>query len=50
MLRELTVGDTPQWVTVDPLTDTVYVANGDDADMSMFNGATCDATAGSGCV
>ena len=48
-IRSLRTGDSPRWVTVDQATDTVYVPNGDDGTMSVLNGATCSATAASGC-
>jgi DNA-binding beta-propeller fold protein YncE len=47
--RLLRTGASPRWVTVDQATDTLYVPNGDDGDMSVLNGATCSATAASGC-
>jgi hypothetical protein len=47
--RLLRTGMSPRWVTVDQSTDTLYVPNGDDGDMSVLNGATCSATAASGC-
>jgi DNA-binding beta-propeller fold protein YncE len=43
----------PDWVDVDVATDTVYVAddgNNENGDtVSVFNGATCNGTAGNGC-
>jgi hypothetical protein len=39
----------PQWVTVDQATDTIYVPNADAGNMSVLNGATCNATITSGC-
>jgi serine/threonine protein kinase, bacterial len=47
--RLLSTGLAPQYVAVDPATDTIYVANGDDATVSVFDGATCDAVVTSGC-
>jgi DNA-binding beta-propeller fold protein YncE len=47
--RSLRTGHSPRWVTVDQETDTIYVTNGDDYDASVLNGATCNATAASGC-
>jgi DNA-binding beta-propeller fold protein YncE len=47
--RLLRTGASPRWVTVDQATNTLYVPNGDDGNMSVLNGATCSATATSGC-
>jgi DNA-binding beta-propeller fold protein YncE len=47
--RLLSTGLAPQYVAVDPATDTIYVANSDDATVSVFDGATCDAVVASGC-
>ena len=47
--RSLRTGHSPRWVTVDQATNTVYVPNGDDANMSVLNGATCNATVAAGC-
>jgi YVTN family beta-propeller protein len=47
--RLLRTGKSPHWVTVDPVTDTVYIPNGDDGTESVLNGATCNATVVSGC-
>jgi YVTN family beta-propeller protein len=43
------VGDFPVAVAVDRLTATVYVANNGTNTVSVFNGATCNATVSSGC-
>jgi serine/threonine protein kinase, bacterial len=47
--RTLRTGHSPRWITFDQATDTLYVTNGDDADMSVLDGATCNATDTSGC-
>ena len=47
--RLMRTGKSPRWVTVDQAADTVYVPNGDDGTASVLNGATCNATASSGC-
>jgi YVTN family beta-propeller protein len=47
--RSLRTGQSPEWVTVDQATDTIYVPNGDAGNMSVLNGATCNATITSGC-
>ena len=47
--RSLRTGQSPEWVTVDQATDTIYVPNGDAGNMSVLNGATCNATVTSGC-
>jgi YVTN family beta-propeller protein len=44
-----TLGDQPSGVTIDRKTDTVYVANTGDNTVSVFNGATCNATDTTGC-
>jgi hypothetical protein len=48
--RSLRTGRSPRWVTVDQVTDTLYVTNGDDYTASVLNGASCNATVSSGCV
>jgi DNA-binding beta-propeller fold protein YncE len=45
----LRTGHAPQSVAVDPATATVYVANADDATVSVFDAATCNAVVASGC-
>ncbi|HTA01565.1 MAG TPA: YncE family protein [Streptosporangiaceae bacterium] len=48
--RSLRTGQSPEAITVDQATDTLYVPNGDAGDMSVLNGATCNATVTSGCT
>jgi DNA-binding beta-propeller fold protein YncE len=43
------VGKLPAGIAVDEQTDTVYVASVGDNSVSVFNGATCNATDTSGC-
>jgi DNA-binding beta-propeller fold protein YncE len=43
------VGNGPADVAVDPVTDTVYVTNGNDGTLSVINGATCNGTDTTGC-
>jgi YVTN family beta-propeller protein len=43
------VGNGPQGVAVNPLTDTVYVSNGGDGTVSVIDGATCNASHTGGC-
>jgi YVTN family beta-propeller protein len=43
------VGIAPDGVAVDPVTDTVYVANGGDNTVSVLDGAICNATVTRGC-
>ena len=43
------VGGFPQQIAVDPVTDTAYVANGDDGTVSVVNGAICNGADTSGC-
>jgi DNA-binding beta-propeller fold protein YncE len=45
----ITVGKLPAGITVDQQTDTVYVTSVGDDSVSVFNGATCNATDASGC-
>jgi DNA-binding beta-propeller fold protein YncE len=45
----ITVGDLPGGVAVDPKTDTVYVTDFGASTVSVFNGATCNATDHAGC-
>jgi DNA-binding beta-propeller fold protein YncE len=44
------VGSNPIWVTEDPATDTVYVLNQEDSDLSVIDAATCNAATTDGCV
>jgi len=46
----LPTGRLPQWVTVNQTTDTLYVPNGDSSNVSVLNGAACNATVQSGCT
>jgi len=40
----VTVGKSPQWLAVDVSTDRIYVADEFSADVSIINGARCNAT------
>jgi YVTN family beta-propeller protein len=44
-----TVGNAPQGIAVNQATDTVYVGNRSDDDLSVVNGAVCNAGQRSGC-
>jgi YVTN family beta-propeller protein len=44
-----TVGTAPQGIAVNQATNTVYVANRSDNDLSVINGAQCNASQPSGC-
>jgi YVTN family beta-propeller protein len=44
-----TVGSGPMGIAVDQQTGTVYAANQNDNDLSVINGATCNASASFGC-
>jgi YVTN family beta-propeller protein len=44
-----TVNDLPSGIAIDRKTDTVYVTNVGDNTVSVFNGATCNATDTNGC-
>jgi DNA-binding beta-propeller fold protein YncE len=46
----ISLGDGPQGLAVDELTDTVYVANTNDGTISVIDGATCNATVRTGCT
>ena len=46
----MSLGDGPQGLAVDELTDTVYVANPNDGTVSVIDGATCNATVRTGCT
>jgi YVTN family beta-propeller protein len=48
--RSLRTGRSPRWVTVDQVTDTLYVTNGDDYTLSVLSGASCNASVASGCT
>jgi DNA-binding beta-propeller fold protein YncE len=48
--RTITVGSGPFWLAVDQTTDTVYVANNNDNDVSVIDGATCNSRVTSGCA
>jgi len=43
------VGSFPTWVSLNPLTGTVYVANQEDSNVAAISAATCNATTKSGC-
>jgi YVTN family beta-propeller protein len=45
----ISIGDGPQGLAVDDLTNTVYVAEANDGRVSVIDGATCDATVTTGC-
>jgi YVTN family beta-propeller protein len=45
----IAVGKKPRGMAIDVATDTVYVANYGDHTVSVINGATCNATATTGC-
>jgi YVTN family beta-propeller protein len=45
----LPAGSAPQGIAVDTVTDTVYVADTNDNEISVINGTTCNATDRSGC-
>jgi DNA-binding beta-propeller fold protein YncE len=45
----ITVGSAPFWLTVDPSTDTVYVANNNDNTVSVIDGAGCNRSVSAGC-
>jgi YVTN family beta-propeller protein len=42
-------GSNPVLAAVDPSTQTVYVSNGNDNNLSVIDGSTCNATVASGC-
>jgi YVTN family beta-propeller protein len=48
-VRTTTVGNAPQGIAVNQATDTVYVGNRSDNDLSVINGALCNASQPSGC-
>jgi YVTN family beta-propeller protein len=43
------VGNGPEFLAIDPVTDTIYVANTGSGTVSVINGATCNASDTSGC-
>jgi YVTN family beta-propeller protein len=43
------VGGGPQGSAADPATNTIYVANGNDSDLSVIDGASCNAFLAFGC-
>jgi DNA-binding beta-propeller fold protein YncE len=47
--RLLRTGRSPQWVTVDQATGTLYGPNADDGTISVLDGASCNATVSGGC-
>jgi DNA-binding beta-propeller fold protein YncE len=42
-------GSFPIWVSLNPVTGTVYVANQEDSNVSVISAATCNATTRTGC-
>jgi DNA-binding beta-propeller fold protein YncE len=48
--ESLRTGRQPEWVSVDESTDTLYVPNGEDNDVSVLNGASCNAVRHVGCA
>jgi len=46
---QIHVGGFPTGMSLDPATDTVYVGNGTDNNLSLINGRTCNSVAVSGC-
>jgi DNA-binding beta-propeller fold protein YncE len=46
---QIHVGGFPTGMSLDPTTDTVYVGNGTDDNLSLINGRTCNSIAVSGC-
>ena len=48
--RLLRTGGIPLWLTTDQATDTLYTPNATDNDVSVLNGATCNAMVTSGCA
>ncbi|MGA8679371.1 MAG: beta-propeller fold lactonase family protein [Acidimicrobiales bacterium] len=48
--RLLRTGGIPSWLTTDQATDTLYTPNATDNDVSVLNGATCNAMVTSGCA
>jgi YVTN family beta-propeller protein len=48
--RTVTVGSTPIAVTVDPVTESVFVVNEEDSTVSVIDGAICNAVSTAGCA
>ena len=48
-VKAIPAGMQPAGVVANPITNTIYVANYQDATVSVIDGATCDATVASGC-
>jgi YVTN family beta-propeller protein len=48
--RTTTVGNGPQGSAIDDATGTIYVANGNDNDLSVIDGASCNAFLAFGCT
>lgn len=46
----VSTGGSPDGVAVDRTTNTIYVANGNDNDVSVIDGATCNGTHHAGCT
>lgn len=46
---QVPVGGFPTGITLDPLTDTIYVANGSTDTLSLIDGRTCNAAVVAGC-
>jgi YVTN family beta-propeller protein len=46
---QVQVGGFPTGITLDPLTDTIYVANGSTNTLSLIDGRTCNAAVVAGC-
>lgn len=47
--RTTPIGSSPDWITEDPVTRTVYSLNQDDSNLSVINAATCNARDSAGC-
>ena len=47
---QIQVGGFPTGLSLDPATDTVYVGNGTDDDLSLITGRTCDSAVTTGCA
>lgn len=46
---QIHVGGFPTGISLDPSTDTIYVGNGTDDDLSLITGANCNSSVTSGC-
>lgn len=46
---QIRVGGFPTGMSIDPSTDTIYVGNGTDDNLSLINGRTCNASSTTGC-